>query len=300
MSNTKNQNKNSPHIPVLLSEVFTLLAPKSGEVYLDLTAGYGGHAKEIMGRTLQYQNSALVDRDENAIRHLKYSFSNEPVEIIKNDFLHAVKELRKQGRTFDIILADLGVSSPHLDDAERGFSYSNDGPLDMRMDTKSTLTAEKIVNNYSHTELERILHDYGEEPKARKIAELIVNNRPITSTTQLASVVARAWPGRSRHHPAMRTFQAIRIAVNDEINLLTETLKEAPYLLAPGGRLAIISFHSLEDRIVKHFFQELTGQGYESEFESLTKKPVTGSTQEIVYNPRARSAKLRVLTKIKT
>jgi 16S rRNA (cytosine1402-N4)-methyltransferase len=199
-----------------------------------------------------------------------------------------------------MILADLGVSSPHLNEASRGFSIKADGPLDMRMDQSQTLTAGQVVNTYSAANLEDILKRYGEEPKAKQIASLIVNNRPITTTHQLAAIVAKAWPGYSKVHPATRTFQALRIAVNDELELLRLSLPIwMDDLLAPGGRIAIISFHSLEDRIVKHAFAEKAGDRYDAALRLLTKKPVTGDEDEIVSNPRARSAKLRAAVKQK-
>lgn len=293
-------NEKTTHIPVLYSEVLNILDPKPRETYLDLTAGYGGHASGILERTLQYQSSVLVDRDSAAVRHLKNKFQSTSIEIIHKNFLEACCLLAEEERTFDLILADLGVSSPHLNDASRGFSFMHDAPLDMRMDVRSSLTAEVIVNTFTEEQLGQILRDYGDEPKYRQIARRIVEHRPITRTTELANVVARAWPGHSKSHPATRTFQALRIAVNDELGLLAETLKCLEKVLAPGGRLAIISFHSLEDRMVKQHFQELCDEGYESKFRALTKKPIIGTAKEIVFNPRARSAKLRALVKIKT
>jgi len=214
------------------------------------------------------------------------------------DFFSASKALAEEGKQFDAILADLGVSSPHLNEADRGFALQLEGPLDMRMDQKQSLTAEVVVNTYSEAALADILWRYGEEPKARQIARLIVGNRPFSSTTKLASVVAKAWPGRSRIHPATRTFQALRIAVNDELGLLERSLPIWLQLLKPGGRIAVISFHSLEDGIVKRVFSEVSGERYDANFRLLTKRPVTASPHELVLNPRARSAKLRAAAKI--
>jgi 16S rRNA (cytosine1402-N4)-methyltransferase len=200
-----------------------------------------------------------------------------------------------------MILADLGVSSPHLDQGARGFAIATDGPLDMRMDQTQDLTAEKIVNEYSADDIASILKRYGEEPKARQIAQLIVQNRPLATTKELAAVVVKAWPSRSKVHPATRTFQALRIAVNDELGLVERSLPLWIDMLAPGGRLAVISFHSLEDRLVKQAFQEAGGARYDfdAKITVLTKRPITASESELVFNPRARSAKLRAAVKSK-
>lgn len=298
MKNTHTNYQNEKHYPVLLEEVLTYLDPKEGEKYLDLTAGYGGHASAILDRTLKKpHNTTLVDRDQNAIAHLSQKFKGTDVDMIHTDFLSASRELLQKGKQFDIILADIGVSSPHLDDESRGFSLRVEGPLDMRMDERQSLTAEEIVNNYDEAELRRIIQTYGEEPRAKKIAQLIVDHRPIRSTTELAEIVAQAWPGHSRVHPATRTFQALRVAVNDELELLTKSLPLWIQLLAPGGRIAVISFHSLEDRIVKRAFMEAAGDRYDAVLRLLTKQPVTASEKELFFNPRARSAKLRVAVK---
>lgn len=292
-------NDHTKHYPVLLDEVLQYLDPKEGESYLDLTAGYGGHAEKILDRTLKPHNTTLVDRDQNAIEHLGQKFDGRGVQIIHKDFLSASQELHSQGKQFDIILADLGVSSPHLDNASRGFSIKYDAKLDMRMDETQELTAADVVNNYDEAELKRILQVYGEEPRARKIAQLIVEHRPIATTHELAKIVAYAWPGYSKVHPATRTFQAIRIAVNDELGLLERSLPIWTDLLAPGGRIAVISFHSLEDRIVKQYYASQSGNRYDAVLKVLTKQPISGGADEIVFNPRARSAKLRVAVKIK-
>lgn len=292
-------NDYTNHYPVLLNEVLQYLEPKEGEKYLDLTAGYGGHAEQILGRTLKPHNTTLVDRDQNAIQHLGQKFDGSGVQLIQKDFLSASQELVAEGKQFDIILADLGVSSPHLDNANRGFSIKADGPLDMRMDETQTLTAADVVNNYDVADLVRILRTYGEEPRANKIARLIVGHRPFATTHELAKIVAHAWPGYSKVHPATRTFQAIRIEVNDELGLLERSLPLWIDLLTPGGRIAIISFHSLEDRIVKQYLSSLSGNRYDAILKSLTKQPLSGGADEIVFNPRARSAKLRAAVKIK-
>lgn len=293
---TNTKTKYQEHVPVLLNHVMSVLNPNKGETYLDLTAGYGGHAAEVLAKT--NAPAVLVDRDENAIRVLKTHFEDTAIEIIKNDFLQASEELKAKNRQFDLILADLGVSSPHLNEPSRGFSIVRDGPLDMRMDQSQAFSAADIVNSYKTDEISAILRNYGEEPKARKIADLIVAHRPISTTAELARIVAIAWPGHARVHPATRTFQALRIAVNDELNCLSHALPLWTELLAPGGRLAVISFHSLEDRIVKQYFKDHT-DGYDTNLISLTKRPLTADTPELVHNPRARSAKLRAVAKIK-
>lgn len=287
------------HLPVLLHEVLQYLDPRPGESYLDLTAGYGGHARAVIERTGSAGTAVLVDRDQRAIDILTEQFGGRGTKIIHNDFLSASQELTGEGRGFDLILADLGVSSPHLNEAARGFSIGADGPLDMRMDQTQQLTAADIVNRYSHDQLADILAQYGEEPKAKRIATLIVENRPIATTTELARIASRAWPGHSKVHPATRTFQAIRIAVNNELGLLEQSLPLWMHLLNPGGRIAIISFHSLEDRFVKQAFSEAGGDRYDATLRLLTKHPVTASEDEKVFNPRARSAKLRAAAKIK-
>jgi 16S rRNA (cytosine1402-N4)-methyltransferase len=297
MKNTNKNNQNEPHIPVLLEPTLHLLNPQKGESYLDLTAGYGGHATAIIGRTFQPEKATLVDRDQNAIAHLKNKFSEEAVQIIHQDFLGATKALHAEKKQFDIILADLGVSSPHLDTASRGFSLRADGPLDMRMDERQSLTADEIVNSYSAEELTTLLRQYGEEPKASRIARLITEHRPIKTTHALAALVAQAWPGYSKVHPATRTFQALRIAVNSELEQLRLALPIWVDLLSPGGRIAIISFHSLEDRLVKQGLAEFAGDRYDAPLQLLVKQPAVGSPEEIVFNPRARSAKLRAAVK---
>ncbi len=286
------------HVPVLLHEVLDVLRPQPGESYLDLTAGYGGHAAEILEKTGNRSEAVLVDRDENAIRELKVRFGSD-IAMLHQDFGTASIDLQKSGRQFDLILADLGLSSPHLDDADRGFSLAKEGPLDMRMDPGQELSADKIVNSYDESELADILKRYGEEPKARAIAKAIVEARPIRTTTELASVVARQWRGHSKVHPATRSFQAIRIAVNDELDLLKKSLPQWINLLRPGGRIAIVSFQSLEDRLVKQSLAEHSGDRYDADLHLLTKRPIIASPHELVHNPRARSAKLRAAVKPK-
>ena len=287
------------HVPVLLNDVVRLLNPKDGESYLDLTAGYGGHADAIVERTHNYRGMTLVDRDEFAQANLA-AFVGKGAELIHADFVSAARQLIAIGKRFDMILIDLGVSSPQLDRAERGFSFSHSGPLDMRMDRRQALTAEQVVNTYSQSELERIIRDCGEERPniARRYAAAIIKARPLATTEDLASAILKAHVGRrQRTHPATRTFQAIRIFVNDELEQVRVIMPLLPELLSQGGRVGVISFHSLEDRIVKRYFTEQAENGYEAELRIITKHPVDGATKD-VHNPRSRSAKLRVAVKI--
>jgi 16S rRNA (cytosine1402-N4)-methyltransferase len=302
MHQNKHQNINKQHVPVLLGEVLTYLDPKKGESYLDQTAGYGGHASAILERTGSLTSAVLVDRDQAAMATLRRQFAGDAASgasLRQQDFLAASRELLGEGRQFDLILADLGVSSLHLNEGTRGFAIGHNGPLDMRMDQTQELTARTIVNTYSEAALTDLLRRYGEEPKARAIARLIIANRPLDGTAELAALAARAWPGHSRTHPATRTFQALRIAVNDELVQLEQSLPLWIHLLAPGGRIAVISFHSLEDRLVKQALQAVSGTRYDAELRLLTKRPVMPEPSELVFNPRARSAKLRAAVKIK-
>ncbi len=288
------------HIPVLLDKVLELLDPKQGETYLDLTAGYGGHAKAVIARIGSASQATLVDRDDFAINAL-IDLKEQGTRLIQSDYLAAAKNLVNESERFNMILLDLGVSSPQLDMAERGFSFRFDAPLDMRMDRSQKLTAADIVNRASEKELAQIIQNYGEEsPRlAGKIAAKIVRRRAkqaFVRTADLAEVVASTSSHWTKIHPATRTFQALRIVTNDELGQLTDVLPLTVKLLKPGGRLAVISFHSLEDRIVKRFFSEQAESGYEAELEILTKHPVSGT--EDVNNPRSRSAKLRVAAKI--
>lgn len=291
------QTGNPIHVPVLLEVTLDRLRPAKGESYLDLTAGYGGHARVFLQRTDNYLSAVLVDRDENAIKTLD-DLSKKSVTLMHTDFVSAAQDLVKQGRTFDVILADLGVSSPQLDRAERGFSFRFDGPLDMRMDNRTEVTAAQIVNSYSVDDLIRVITLYGEESlgRARRIAKAIVANRPLHKTSELATLIEQTiGRGGLKKHPATRTFQALRIEVNQELRLVDELLPLLPRLLNPGGRVGIISFHSLEDRLVKQFFMEQAASGFEAELIVPEKKPVSGL--EDVHNPRSRSAKFRYAVK---
>jgi len=286
------------HVPVLLESTLELLNPAKNENYLDLTAGYGGHAGKILEITGNYDESVLVDRDEYALERLK-SFSRHGVQLVHSDFVSAAKQLTQDNKKFDIVLVDLGVSSPQLDQSDRGFSFTNSGPLDMRMDRSQALTAEKLVNNASVDELTRIISQYGEEPigLAHKIAKAIAMNRPLSTTGELADLIKQNYRGKwKKTHPATRTFQSLRIAVNDELKQVEDLLPYLPQLLKKGGRVGVISFHSLEDRLVKRYFKEQFDAGFEAVLQPLTKKPIAGDIND-VHNPRSRSAKLRVAVK---
>jgi len=294
------------HQPVLLEQTIDLLDLKSGEIVMDMTAGYGGHSAEILKKIGPSGRLILVDRDREAIKELKKKFKHcKNVEYMHSNY--ADIDWKHIGKA-DKILMDLGVSSPQLNESERGFSFNKDADLDMRMDRSQSLTANEIVNEYSEEELANIIYRYGEEKKSRRIAKAIVESRaqkPIKTTKQLADIIEDCLPKSYRIHPATRTFQAIRIATNSELESLEKTLPEATAHLSRGGRIGIISFHSLEDRIVKQFFKSLTevekdpvtGMDVESpNFRLINKKPIKGLNND--NNPRARSAKLRVVEKI--
>ena len=305
---TYNKNMTPPpqqlHIPVLLSDVLALLNPGNGERYLDLTAGYGGHARRIIDRIGGAKYATLCDRDDYAIDHLA-DLAEQGTTLIHQDYLSAARQLIDDEQTFDMILLDLGVSSPQLDQGDRGFSFSHDGPLDMRMDRRQTLTAADVVNRYSEDKLIDIFRNYGEINIgiARALARMIVLRRRkqrFDSTNDLAEAI-RIKIGELDHgkyhkvHPATQAFQALRIEVNDELGQLQRTLPLLSRLLNHGGRLAIITFHSLEDRIVKDFLRDRS-DGLDAPYTLLTKKPIAGNINDD-FNPRARSAKLRAVCK---
>lgn len=291
-----------PHLPVLVKEVLKYLDPKPGESYLDLTAGYGGHAGLILKATGAPDKALLVDRDQQAVEALTRRFEGSKPQIVHSEFLSTLEKLAGESRQFDMILADLGVSSPHLEDSRRGFAFRLSGPLDMRMDTRQEMTAHQIVNHFKEAELAQMLRTYGEEPKASAIASAIVAHRPISDTAGLAAIISEAVGSvrrRGKIHPATKSFQALRIAVNDELRQIEAGLPLMLEILSPGGRLAVISFHSLEDRLVKQFFSDNSGNRYDARLTLLTKRPITASPDEIASNPRARSAKLRASRKNK-
>lgn len=282
------------HVPVLLDASLTLLQPKVGERYLDLTAGYGGHAEAFLALTNTTASAVLVDRDENAIAELQ-RFATQGVRLLHTDFVSAAEQLVQAGELFDVIMVDLGVSSPQLDNGVRGFSFTHDGPLDMRMDPRQPLSAATVVNTYSLQQLAHLIVQYGEEKPqfAMRIATEICKRRPFTSTGELASLIVEIHRGRwQKTHPATRTFQALRIEVNQELVQVEDLLPLLPRLLHQNGRVGVISFHSLEDRLVKRFFKEQAEAGFEAELALLNKKPLDGATYD-VHNPRSRSAKLR-------
>jgi 16S rRNA (cytosine1402-N4)-methyltransferase len=284
------------HIPVLLQATLDVLKPQKGDSYLDLTAGFGGHASKVIASIGDAKLATLVDRDEIAITALR-PLQEAGARVLKNDYASAARQLQKAGERFDMILLDLGVSSPQIDNAGRGFSFMHEGPLDMRMDRDAKFSADTVVNHATKDELMHILRTYGEEPAAARIAQAIIYARPLKTTAELADVVAKVYRGkRGKTHPATRTFQAIRIAVNDELKQLSDTLPLLPDLLNPGGRVAVISFHSLEDRLVKQYFAEQVQSGYEATLALITKQPLDGATHD-VHNPRSRSAKLRAAVK---
>jgi len=288
------------HTPVLIEDVLKYLDPKEKESYLDLTGGYGGHASKVLAITRNYKDSVLVDRDETAVEHLRERFKRTEVQIMHESFYEAAFYLVENGCKFDLILGDFGVSSVQLDTGARGFSFAKEGTLDMRMDQTQNLTAAKVVNHWSEKELAQVFEAYGEVKRglALKVARAIRSKRPIEKTEELARVIARAVGGRHhRVHPATQYFQAIRIVVNDELSQIEKTLELLPKLLNKGGRVALISFHSLEDRLVKLYFALDEKKGLESQFEIVTRTPVVATGMEIDINPRARSAKLRVAKK---
>lgn len=294
------------HKPVLLEKVIEVLAPKKGENFVDFTGGWGGHSAALLDAVGDRGNGYIFDQDPAAVAALKQRFiENTNVTVEGANF--AEIDLNNI-RNVDIILADLGVSSPQLDEPERGFSFSKTGPLDMRMNPHAEISARDIINEYREDEIANIIYQYGEERLSRRIAAAIVdarNHKEITTTTELAEIIASAVKTTGRIHPATRTFQALRIAVNNELNALKQLLAVAPTRLSIGGRLAIISFHSLEDRLVKQHFRNLSlpvrddyGQVVsEPLFKRITKKPIMGSEFDIT-NPRARSAKLRAVERI--
>ena len=287
------------HKPVLIEEVISYLAPKKGESYLDLTAGYGGHADKILEATQNYKEAVLVDRDSHAVEYLRAKYREVNPEILHEDFCSATLRLVECGREFDMILVDFGVSSPQLDQNERGFAFDATGRLDMRMDDRQKLDAWTVVNKWSERELVEIIVQYGEERagRAKMLAREIVRSRPIETNSELVEIIKRK-SGYSKKHPATQVFQAIRIAVNDELGQIEGMLPLVSRLLVPGGRVGLISFHSLEDRLVKNYLSAMSGQGIESELKIVTRKPVIAGANELVNNPRARSAKLRVAEKL--
>lgn len=281
------------HTPVLLKEVVELLAPTSGDIVLDGTVGEGGHAQEILPRIQPHGAFVGIDQDCEVLKVTAGRLQPwGAVSLIHGNFKDFKAHLSARGISgVDKILLDLGFSSFQLEQPERGFSFSSNGPLDMRLNPKQKLTAADIINHYSVEELTRVFETYGEIPSAKRVARLICEQRPISSTRELADLIAAVVPA-GKNHPATRFFQALRIEVNGELENLEETLGHLAGALRPGGRMAVISFHSLEDRIVKRVFKSLTNQ---EGMEMVTHKPVSPQWDEIKKNRRCRSAKLRVL-----
>jgi 16S rRNA (cytosine1402-N4)-methyltransferase len=295
------------HKPVLVKEVIELLIRRSSGVYVDCTIGSGGHTDSILEHLDGNGMVIGIDKDADAIERARIRLLKWKgrVILVHEDFRNITKIMKQIGvKQVDGILMDLGMSSEQIEDISRGFSFMGEGPLDMRMDRRSDVTAEMLVNELSERELADLLFRYGEERHSRRIARAIVMERAkrrILTTTELANIVGRAVRGRrGRLHPATRTFMALRIAVNDELGALQEGLQKGIELLRPGGRIGVISFHSLEDRIVKQFFNRHAecGDLKQAVLRLITRKPVQPTEEEKKSNPRARSAKLRVAERI--
>lgn len=314
----KKTNVEFSHYSVLLSECMQGLNIKPDGTYVDGTAGGAGHSSEIAKR-LEAGRLIAIDQDETAVAVAteRLNALNKNTTVVRNNFCNIADVCRELDiESIDGVLLDLGVSSYQLDTAERGFSYSADAPLDMRMDNRVSLSAYDVVNGYSEQSIKKILFDYGEERYAPQIAAAIVKRRekePIRTTAELSDIIKSAMPSAAReggHHPAKRSFQAIRIEVNKELDVIEHAIRDAVSLLNKGGRMAIITFHSLEDRIVKQTFASLaTGCtcprdlpicicNNKPKVKILTKKPILPSKQELEENPRSRSAKLRVIEKL--
>ncbi len=305
------------HVSVLLHECMDALCIKPDGIYIDGTAGGGGHSHEIASHLTTGKLIAL-DRDMSAVRAASARLEKfgERAQVVHSNFSEMARVCRELGIDgVDGVLLDLGVSSYQLDTADRGFSYMADAPLDMRMNREDELDAYTVVNTYTEQELKRIIYDYGEERFAPRIAARIVKareNAPIRTTGELVDIIKAAMPAAAKeggHHPAKRTFQAIRIEVNGELSVIEPTIRDAVSLLKPGGRIAIITFHSLEDRLVKQTFASLASGctcprdfpvcvcGKKPIVDIVSKKPILPSQQELTINPRSRSAKLRVAEK---
>jgi 16S rRNA (cytosine1402-N4)-methyltransferase len=306
-------NPTVPHHPVLYQEILTALAPFSPGRYVDGTLGAGGHAFGLLLSSAPFGELLGIDLDPVALdlasQRLK-EFGNR-VHLVHGSYSDLPQHLKNTGwQQINGIVLDLGVSSMQLDRPEKGFSFRQDAPLDMRFNPSAPQTGAELLNGLDEAEITRILWEYGEEQQARRITRAIIQNRPILTTGQLAAIIEKAIGRRGAIHPATRTFQALRIAVNAELDNLQEVLPQIVEALEPGGRAAIISFHSLEDRIVKHFFQQESKDcicppeqptctcGHRASLKILTRHPVEASEQEKKENPRARSAKLRIVERI--
>ena len=301
------------HVSVLLEEAIEGLAIKPDGIYVDATLGYGGHSSAIQKR-LKRGFLFAFDQDAQAIDHAKKKFANcENMTIIHSNFANLKAELENRGiAAVDGIIFDLGLSSPQIDDASRGFSFMKDAELDMRMDTSNPLSAKTVVNDYDLGNLTNIFFTYGEERYSKDIAKAIVKSRPVTTTLELVDIIKAAVPRKYflTHHPERQIFQAIRIEVNDELRILEKVLPDAIDLLNKGGRMSVITFHSLEDRITKHIFNkyskiddlvkglpEIPPQ-FAPKIKLINKKPILPSAEEIEKNSRSKSAKLRIIERV--
>lgn len=308
-----------PHRPVLYQETLQALKPMSGATYIDCTLGAGGHSIGILEASSPSGRLLGMDVDPTAIEIARQRLASfgDRVMLFRKPYLQLTRVAEQTGwKPIMGVLMDLGVSSMQLDDPGRGFSFRVEAPLDMRFDPDNPVTAQDLVNHLTETELADLIYQYGEERRSRKIAREIIRNRPISGTAQLAQVVTKAVRSRSnskkrrQRHPATRTFQALRIAVNNELDGLEKVLPLALDILEIGGRLAVISFHSLEDRIVKIYFRRESEDcicppetpqclcGHRAAVHLVTRRPIKPSQEEILHNPRARSARLRVVEKI--
>ena len=303
----------SDHIPVLFQDIILALNPKSAGRYVDGTLGAGGHAAGILEASAPDGEILGLDVDPQALEIARKNLSKFSARtiLLQASYTSLTEQLAKLGwTTIDGMVLDLGASSMQFDTPERGFSFQNAGELDMRFDPSNALTAAHLVNDLSESELADLIFRYGEEPRSRQIAKAIVAARPITSTVQLAEIITSINPSREKIHPATRTFMALRIAINDELTAIENVLPQAIQALSVGGRLAVISFHSLEDRLVKSFFrqeskdclcpprQPMCTCRHKASIRELNRRPIVPTDQESSSNPRARSAKLRVVEKI--
>jgi 16S rRNA (cytosine1402-N4)-methyltransferase len=303
----------SEHVPVLLQEAMEALQPSSPKSYIDATVGLGGHAQAILEWSSPDGRLLALDADSQALERARARLARFGSRVVFAQAWHSDLAETAQGLGFaevEGILLDLGMSSLQLDEAQRGFSFQQDGPLDMRMNPEADLTADDLVNDLAEEELSRIIYEYGEERHARRIARAICAQRPIRSTRELAALIERLLGHGRRIHPATRTFQALRIAVNRELASLEAALPQAIDLLAPGGHLVVIAFHSLEDRIVKQFMQQESRDcicppripqcvcGHRAILRRVTRKPIRPSEDEIRNNPRSRSARMRVAERL--
>ncbi|MFA7685425.1 MAG: 16S rRNA (cytosine(1402)-N(4))-methyltransferase RsmH [Candidatus Gracilibacteria bacterium] len=310
------------HLSVLKEEVKEYLGLEPGEIVVDTTLGLGGHAKEMLISIGKKGKLIAFEQDERNLKEAEKRLKDfkKQIDYIHDNFRYLKTRITGLGiEYFDAILFDLGLSSPHVDEGDRGFSFIKEGPLDMRFDPRQKLTAEMVINTYKEEDLAKVIYEYGEERLSRMIARKICERRKVTpfkNTTDLAAFMYSIMPFKKgkafkKVHPATKIFQALRIEVNDELNSLKEALQQAAEMLKIGGRIAVMSYHSLEDRIVKHFFKELERPEitdlheslYRTHgdpiFQSLTRKPVIPTDKEVKENPRSRSAKLRVYKKVR-